>query len=75
MGNRPIDPNDDYREADEVNLALTLMSLEDVAHFLGKPKGWVYGNWRAQGIPFKKVGAALRCRPRDLDQWLDRQGS
>ncbi|NEB88906.1 helix-turn-helix domain-containing protein [Streptomyces anulatus] len=51
------------------------MSLADVASYLGKPKSWVYGNWRAQGIPFKKIGTALRCRPQDLDCWLDRKGS
>ncbi|MFB7403224.1 helix-turn-helix domain-containing protein [Streptomyces rubiginosohelvolus] len=75
MGNRSIDPDSDCRQANELNSSLALMSLADVAHFLRKPKGWVYGNWRVQGIPFKKVGAALRCRPQDLDDWLDRQGS
>ncbi|MEU5427645.1 helix-turn-helix domain-containing protein [Streptomyces olivoreticuli] len=49
------------------------MSLDDVARYLAKPKSWVYGNWRSQGIPFKKVGSALRCRPTDLNEWLDRQ--
>ncbi|MEV0477169.1 helix-turn-helix domain-containing protein [Streptomyces prunicolor] len=49
------------------------MSPDDVAKYLAKPKSWVYGNWRSQGIPFKKVGNALRCRLVDLDEWLDRQ--
>lgn len=52
---------------------LGLMSLDDVANFLLKPKSWVYGNWRSQGIPFKKIGNSLRCRATDLDAWLDRQ--
>ncbi|MFJ4570607.1 helix-turn-helix domain-containing protein [Streptomyces sp. NPDC088846] len=52
---------------------LVLMSPDDVAKYLAKPKSWVYGNWRSQGIPFKKVGNSLRCRPVDLDEWLDDQ--
>ncbi|MEU9879899.1 helix-turn-helix domain-containing protein [Streptomyces phaeochromogenes] len=51
-----------------------LMTLEEVAAHLGKPRSWVYGNWRKEEIPFRKVGQALRCRPRDLDKWLDGQG-
>ncbi|GAU66692.1 hypothetical protein SSP35_03_03400 [Streptomyces sp. NBRC 110611] len=50
-----------------------LMSIDEVAAFLRKPKSWVYGNWRSEGIPFKKVGNQLRCRPAELDDWLDRQ--
>lgn len=53
--------------------SIGLMSPDDVAKYLAKPKSWVYGNWRSQGIPFKKVGNALRCRLVDLDEWLDRQ--
>lgn len=53
--------------------SLVLMSSDDVAKYLAKPKSWVYGNWRSQGIPFKKVGNALRCRLTDLNEWLDRQ--
>ncbi|WP_079123852.1 helix-turn-helix domain-containing protein [Streptomyces sp. NBRC 110611] len=49
------------------------MSIDEVAAFLRKPKSWVYGNWRSEGIPFKKVGNQLRCRPAELDDWLDRQ--
>lgn len=50
-----------------------LLTLDEVAAHLDKPKSWVYGNWRSQGIPFKKVGNALRCRASDLNEWLDRQ--
>ncbi|WP_335939345.1 helix-turn-helix domain-containing protein [Streptomyces sp. PTD5-9] len=53
--------------------SLVLMSPDDVARYLVRPKSWVYGNWRSQGIPFKKVGNALRCRLVDLNEWLDRQ--
>ncbi|MGK4908332.1 helix-turn-helix domain-containing protein [Streptomyces albus] len=50
-----------------------LMSVDDVAAYPGKPRSWVYENWKAQQLPFKKVGQALRCRPADLEKWLDRQ--
>lgn len=61
------------REVSGNHSALALMSPDDVATYLAKPKSWVYGNWRSQGIPFKKVGNALRCRLADLNEWLDRQ--
>ncbi|MFE0680660.1 helix-turn-helix domain-containing protein [Streptomyces sp. NPDC058961] len=51
------------------------MSPDDVAKYLAKPKSWVYGNWRSQSLPFKKVGNSLRCRPADLNEWLDQQTS
>ncbi|MER6914636.1 helix-turn-helix domain-containing protein [Streptomyces sp. NPDC000594] len=51
------------------------MTVDDVADHLDKPKGWVYKNWRAREIPFRKVGQALRCRPADLDRWLDGEAS
>ncbi|ARX82333.1 hypothetical protein SMD44_01743 [Streptomyces alboflavus] len=50
-----------------------LMTVEDVADYLAKPRSWVYGNWQREQIPFRKVGQALRCRPADLEKWLDRQ--
>jgi len=50
-----------------------LMTVDDVAAYLGKPRSWVYGNWRQEQMPFRKVGQALRCRPSDLDRWLDAQ--
>ncbi|MFF5720628.1 helix-turn-helix domain-containing protein [Streptomyces buecherae] len=49
------------------------MSVCEVAEYLGKPLSWVYGNWRREKIPFRKVGQALRCRPTDLEEWLDQQ--
>ncbi|QNJ44497.1 helix-turn-helix domain-containing protein [Streptomyces buecherae] len=51
------------------------MSVVDVAEYLGKPVSWVYANWRTEKIPFKKVGQALRCRPADLETWLDRESA
>ncbi|MFH8609587.1 helix-turn-helix domain-containing protein [Streptomyces sp. NPDC018029] len=50
-----------------------LMTVDDVATYLRVPKGWVYENWKPKAIPFRKVGQSLRCRPVDLEKWLDRQ--
>ncbi|MEV5378045.1 helix-turn-helix domain-containing protein [Streptomyces nondiastaticus] len=50
-----------------------LMTVGDVADYLSVPKSWVYDNWKRQTIPFRKVGQSLRCRPADLEKWLDRQ--
>ncbi|MFI8106477.1 helix-turn-helix domain-containing protein [Streptomyces sp. NPDC086023] len=49
------------------------MTVDDVAEYLAVPESWVYSNWRQRKIPFRKVGQALRCRPADLENWLDRQ--
>ncbi|MFD7235488.1 helix-turn-helix domain-containing protein [Streptomyces syringium] len=50
-----------------------LMTVVEVAEYLGVPKSWVYSNWKGEAIPFKKVGKSLRCRPNDLEKWFDRQ--
>ncbi|GAA0406432.1 hypothetical protein GCM10010357_29260 [Streptomyces luteireticuli] len=52
-----------------------LMTPADVAEYLGKPTSWVYSQWRGTGIPFRKVGNQLRCRPGDLDNWFDQQAA
>ncbi|WP_431041416.1 helix-turn-helix domain-containing protein [Streptomyces sp. P1-3] len=50
-----------------------LMTVSEVAEYLNKPRSWVYSNWQREKIPFRKVGQALRCRPSDLEKWLDEQ--
>ncbi|WP_234362325.1 MULTISPECIES: helix-turn-helix domain-containing protein [Streptomyces] len=54
-------------------MVVKLLTVADVAEFLSKPESWVYDNWRSKKIPFRRVGQALRCRPSDLEKWLDRQ--
>ncbi|MCM2390337.1 helix-turn-helix domain-containing protein [Streptomyces sp. CWNU-1] len=49
------------------------MTVNDVAEYLSKPCSWVYGNWKRELIPFRKVGQSLRCRRNDLEKWLDEQ--
>ncbi|WP_405889662.1 helix-turn-helix domain-containing protein [Streptomyces sp. NBC_00133] len=50
-----------------------LMTVGEVADYLQKPVSFVYGAWKREGIPFRKVGQSLRIRRNDLDKWLDRQ--
>ncbi|MFI7315444.1 helix-turn-helix domain-containing protein [Streptomyces sp. NPDC093595] len=50
-----------------------LLTLDEVAAYLDRPKSWVYGNWRRVEIPFRRIGNQLRCRPADLERWIDRQ--
>ncbi|MGD6754292.1 helix-turn-helix domain-containing protein [Streptomyces sp. BH105] len=50
-----------------------LLTIDDVAAHLNVPKSWIYDNHKREGIPFKKIGQKLRCRPNDLDRWIDQQ--
>lgn len=52
-----------------------MMTATDVAEYLGKPKSWVYNEWKFVGIPFKRIGNQLRCRQVDLDRWFDEQAA
>ncbi|MER6255489.1 helix-turn-helix domain-containing protein [Streptomyces sp. NPDC001584] len=52
-------------------MLVKLLTVDEVAEFLSKPRSWVYENWRTEQIPFRRVGQSLRCRPSDLDRWLD----
>lgn len=52
---------------------IKLLTIEDVAEVLNVQKHWVYNNWKREEIPFRKIGQALRCRPNDLELWIDRQ--
>lgn len=48
-----------HRPAEETHLT-KLMTVDDVADYLNKPRSWVYGNWKDEKIPFRKVGQSLR---------------
>lgn len=49
-----------------------LLTLDEVAYFLGIPKNTIY-RWRVDGLGPRasKVGKHLRYRRRDLEAWLD----
>ncbi|KNB53616.1 helix-turn-helix domain-containing protein [Streptomyces caatingaensis] len=49
-----------------------LMSVTDLAEYLGVTPAWVYNNHRALNIPACKIGGHLRFRPADVDRWIGR---
>jgi excisionase family DNA binding protein len=50
-----------------------LLTVDEVADFLGVPKKTVYACWRDWGLKAYKVGRHLRFRQRHVEDWLDRQ--
>ena len=47
-----------------------LLSVEDLAAYLGVPKKTVYGCWRQWGLRGYRVGRYLRFRERHVEEWL-----
>lgn len=47
-----------------------LLSVEEVAAYLGVPKKTVYGCWRQWGLRGYRVGRYLRFRERQVEEWL-----
>ncbi|MBO3752569.1 helix-turn-helix domain-containing protein [Streptosporangiaceae bacterium NEAU-GS5] len=50
-----------------------LLSVAELADFLGVPKKTVYACWRTWGLTGYRVGRHLRFRARQVEDWLDRQ--
>jgi len=50
-----------------------LLSVEEVAAYLGVPKKTVYGCWRQWGLKGYRVGRYLRFRERHVEEWLRNQ--
>ncbi|NIH88248.1 helix-turn-helix transcriptional regulator [Amycolatopsis granulosa] len=52
-----------------------LLSIEDLADYLGIPKGTLY-QWRTKGYgpTGRRVGKYVRYRPEDVDAWIEQQG-
>ncbi len=50
-----------------------LLSVSDLAAYLGVKTAWIYNNHKAVGLPGRKVGGHLRFRLADVDRWIDRQ--
>lgn len=50
-----------------------LMSVPEVAEYLGIRESWIYDNWRNEAIPFFRIGNQLRARRAELDDWLTSQ--
>jgi excisionase family DNA binding protein len=47
-----------------------LLTVAEVADYLGVPKKTVYGCWRQWGLTACKVGRHLRFRERHVQEWL-----
>jgi excisionase family DNA binding protein len=50
-----------------------LLTVDEVATYLGVPKKTVYACWQDWGLTAYKVGRHLRFRQRHVEDWLDRQ--
>ncbi|MBO3752512.1 helix-turn-helix domain-containing protein [Streptosporangiaceae bacterium NEAU-GS5] len=50
-----------------------LLSVQEVADYLGVPKKTVYACWRSWGLHVYKVGRHLKFRQRHVEDWLDDQ--
>jgi excisionase family DNA binding protein len=51
-----------------------LLSVEELAAYLGVPKKTVYGCWRQWGLRGYRVGRHLRFRERHVEEWLQSRG-
>jgi excisionase family DNA binding protein len=58
------------RHAAPVGGSNRLLSVEELAAYLGVPKKTVYGCWRDWGLRGYRVGRYLRFRERHVEEWL-----
>lgn len=50
-----------------------LVSVQELAEYLGVKVSWVYGRTSAGTIPHVKVGRYVRFRIADVERWLERK--
>lgn len=50
-----------------------LLTVTEVAAYLGVPPSRIYDRWRAWGLPGIKIGQSLRFRLAEIDDWLEQQ--
>jgi excisionase family DNA binding protein len=58
------------RHAAPVGGSNRLLSVDELAAYLGVPKKTVYGCWRQWGLRGYRVGRYLRFRERHVEEWL-----
>ena len=58
------------RHAARVGGSNRLLSVDELAAYLGVPKKTVYGCWRQWGLRGYRVGRYLRFRERHVEEWL-----
>lgn len=47
-----------------------LLTVDEVAAYLGVPKKTIYGCWQEWGLKAYKIGRHLRFRERHVEEWL-----
>ncbi len=47
-----------------------LLTVDDVARILGKPRSWIYFAARSGALPSIKIGQARRFDAAELAQWI-----
>ena len=50
-----------------------LMTVEELATWLRKPRSWIYNRIVDLGIPHYKIGNHIRFRLSEVQAWLDQQ--
>ena len=58
------------RRAAPVGGSNRLLSVQELAAYLGVPKKTVYSCWRQWGLRGYRVGRHLRFRQRHVEEWL-----
>jgi excisionase family DNA binding protein len=53
------------------NVSDRLLTTEEVANYLAKPRSWIDGNAERLKIPRIRMGNHYRYRLSDVDAWLD----
>ena len=48
-----------------------MISIKELADFLGIGRSTVYKHWREYGIPHTQVGRLVRFRERDVALWVE----
>ncbi|MEU6645487.1 helix-turn-helix domain-containing protein [Saccharomonospora sp. NPDC046836] len=53
-----------------------LLTIDDLAHYLGIPKNTLY-QWRTKGYgpTGRRIGKHIRYRTEDVNTWIDQQGT
>ncbi|RBM19234.1 excisionase [Prauserella sp. PE36] len=53
-----------------------LLTIDDLADYLGIPKNTLY-QWRSKGYgpTGRRIGKHVRYRPADVDAWIEQQGA
>ena len=51
----------------------TLMTVRQLADFLGVHENWIYTHAMTGNLPSYKIGASRRFRLSEIEAWLDKQ--